>query len=211
MELDHALATTRAVRKRLDFDRPVPPGLIRECLELAVQAPTGSNRQGWQWVVVTDPKKKQKIGDLYRESWYAYSTSGRPNYAEGDPRRKQQPRVISSAQHLADRMGDVPVMVIPCHEGRVDGPGASNLAIAGVYGSILPAAWSFMLAARGRGLGTAWTTLHLKYEREVAELLGIPYDRYTQAALITVGYFTGQDFKPAERIPLDSIVHWEEW
>jgi nitroreductase len=211
MDLDHALATTRAVRKRLDFDRPVPNEVILECLELAVQAPTGSNRQGWQWVVVTEPAKKQKIGELYRESWYSYSSSGRPTYAEGDPRRLQQPRVISSAQLLADRMGEVPVMVIPCHEGRVDGPGASNLAIAGVYGSILPAAWSFMLAARGRGLGTAWTTLHLKYEREVAELLGIPYGQYTQAALITVGYFTGEDFKPAERIPLAPIVHWEGW
>jgi len=211
MDLDHALATTRAVRKRLDFDRPVPREVILECLELAVQAPTGSNRQGWQWVVVTDPEKKQRIGALYRESWYAYSTSGRPNYAEDDPRRKQQPRVISSAQYLADRMGDVPAMVIPCHEGRVDGPNASNLAIAGVYGSILPAAWSFMLAARGRGIGTTWTTLHLNYEREGAELLGIPYEKYPQAALITAGYFTGEGFKPAERMPLAPIVHWEAW
>jgi nitroreductase len=211
MDLDHALATTRAVRKRLDFDRPVPRELILECLELAVQAPTGSNRQGWQWVVVTDQDKKRRIGELYRESWYAYSAAGRPTYAEGDPRRLQQPRVISSAQLLADRMGEVPAMIIPCHEGRVDVPGASNLAIAGVYGSILPAAWSFMLAARGRGLGTAWTTLHLNYEREVAELLAIPYDKFTQAALITVGYFTGEDFKAAERIPLGSILHWEGW
>jgi nitroreductase len=211
MDLDHALATTRAVRRRLDFDRPVPREVILQCLELAIQAPTGSNRQGWQWVVVTDGAKKQRIGELYRESWYAYASSGRPNYPEGDPRREQQPRVVSSAQLLADRMGDVPAMVIPCHEGRVDGDGASNLAIAGVYGSILPAAWSFMLAARGRGLGTAWTTLHLKYEHEVAELLGIPYERVTQAALITVGYYTGEDFRAAERIPLDSIMHWEGW
>ena len=211
MDLDHALSTTRAVRKRLDFDRAVPRELITECLELAVQAPTGGNRQGWQWVVVTDAAKRRKIGELYRESWYAYAASGRPNYAEDDPRLRQQPRLISSAQLLADRMGEVPVMVIPCQEGRVDGPGATNQAIAGVYGSILPAAWSFMLAARGRGLGTAWTTLHLKYEREVSELLGIPYDRYTQAALITIGYFTGEDFKPAERIPLDPIVHWDAW
>lgn len=211
MDVEHALATTRAVRKRLDFERPVPRELLVECLEQAVQAPTGSNRQGWQWVFVTDPAKKHAIGDWYRESWYAYAAEGRPEYAENDPRRTQQPRVVSSAQYLADRMGQVPVMVIPCIEGRVDGPATSNLAIAGLYGSILPAAWSFMLAARARGLGTAWTTLHLKYEREVAELLGIPYQRITQAALITLGYFTGEDFKPAERIPLDSIVHWESW
>jgi len=211
MELEHVLSTTRAVRKRLDFDRPVPRELILECLEQAVQAPTGSNRQGWQWMIVTDPAKKKAIGDWYRDSWYVYSNLGRPNYDEGDPRRAQQPRVVVSAQYLADRMGEVPVMVIPCIEGRVDGPNTSNLAIAGLYGSILPAAWSFMLAARARGLGTAWTTLHLKYEREVAELLGIPYERVTQAALITLGYFTGEGFKPAERIPLDSIVHWDAW
>ena len=189
----------------------MPRQLLLECLAEAVQAPTGSNRQGWQWIFVTDVEKKLAIGEWYRESWYAYAAAGRAEYAEGDPRQAQQPRVISSAQYLADRMGEVPVMVIPCIEGRVDGPTTSNLAIAGLYGSILPAAWSFMLAARARGLGTAWTTLHLKYEREVAELLGIPFERVTQASLITLGYFTGADFKPAERIPLDSIAHWESW
>jgi nitroreductase len=211
MELEHVLSTTRTVRKRLDFDRPVPRELILDCLQQAVQAPTGSNRQGWQFVIVTDAAKKQAIGELYRSSWYDYNSSGRPTYAEDDPRHAQQPRVISSAQYLADRMGEVPAMVIPCIEGRVDGPGASNRAIAGLYGSILPAAWSFMLAARARGLGTAWTTLHLEHERETAEVLGIPYERITQAALITVGYFTGEDFKPAERIPLATIVHWDGW
>src|SRR5438552_18577072 len=108
-------------------------------------------------------------------------------------------------------MHEVPAMVILCIEGRVDRPGVTNLEIAGLYGSILPAAWSFMLAARARGLGTAWTTLHLRYEKEVAELLGIPYEQYTQAALITVGYFKGDEFKPAERIPMDTIVHWDTW
>ena len=102
-------------------------------------------------------------------------------------------------------------MVIPCHEGRVDGPGTTNAEIAGLYGSILPAAWSFSLAARARGVGTTWTTLHLRYEREVAGLLGIPYERVTQAALIVAGYFKGANFRPAERIPLEGIVHWEHW
>jgi nitroreductase len=208
-DLDHILATTRAVRRRLDFGRPVPRELILECLELAVQAPTGGNRQGWQWVIVTEPETKRQIGEWYRESWYAYSQS-RVDYPEEDLRFAQQPRVASSAQYLADRFGEVPVMVIPCHEGRVD-QGARNQNIAGLYGSILPGAWSFMLAARARGLGTALTTLHLKYEKEVAELIGIPYDRVTQAGLITVGYYTGEDFKPAERIPLDPIVHWDRW
>jgi nitroreductase len=211
MDLDHALSTTRVVRKRLDFERPVPREVIVECLELAVQAPTGGNRQNWHWVVVTDEEKKRAIGEWYRQSWYAYNAAGRPAYGEDDPRHAQQPRVISSARYLADRMGEVPAMVIPCYEGRVDVPGTNSAAIAGLYGSILPAAWSFMLAARARGLGTAWTTLHLVYEREVAHLLGIPYDAYTQAALITAGYYTGDDFKPAERIPLEPLDHWDEW
>jgi nitroreductase len=211
MDLHHALTTTRAVRKRLDLGREVPRELIHECLELAVQAPTGGNRQGWQWMVVTDPEKRRQIGEWYRDSWYKYAASGRPEYDPSDPRHAQLPRVVTSARYLADHMGEVPVMVIPCHEQRVDGRGVTNLEIAGLYGSILPAAWSFMLAARARGLGTAWTTLHLRYEKEVAGLLGIPYERYTQAALITVGYFTGEEFKPAERIPLDRIVHWDSW
>jgi nitroreductase len=210
-DLEHILSTTRAVRRRLDLERPVPREVILECLRLAVQAPTGGNRQGWQWVIVTDAEKKRRIGEWYRESWSEYSSAGRPTYAEDDPRRAQQARVVTSARYLADHMGEVPVMVIPCHMGRVDRPGTTNRDIAGLYGSILPAAWSFMLAARARGLGTAWTTLHLKYEAEVAELLGIPSEHCTQTALIAVGYYTGQDFRPAERIPLEQIVHWDGW
>jgi nitroreductase len=211
VEADHVLSTTRSVRKRMNLQRPVSREVILECLQIAVQAPTGGNRQGWQFMVVTDPQKKQRIGEWYRDSWDKYTASGRLDYAETDPRHAQLPRVVSSSNYLAEHMGEVPVMVIPCHRGRVDGPDASNQEIAGLYGSILPAAWSFMLAARARGLGGAWTTLHLRYEREVAELLGIPYEQYTQAALITVGYFTGADFKAAERIPLDQIVHWDTW
>jgi len=211
MDAQSVLTTTRSVRKRLDLQRPVPRELLLECLEVAVQAPTGSNSQGWQFVIVTDPDKKRVIGDLYRESWTAYAANRGPRYERDDPRRAQLPRVATSAQYLADHMHEVPALVIPCIEGRVDRPGVSNLEIAGLYGSILPAAWSFLLAARDRGLVGAWTTLHLKYEREVADLLGIPYESYTQAALLTIGFSTGGEFKPAERIPLESIVHWERW
>jgi nitroreductase len=208
MTPEELLTTTRSVRRRMDFDRPVPRSLIEDCLRIAVQAPTGGNRQGWQWMIVTEAEAKRRIGELYRESWYEYSKS-RPEYPEGDPRREQQPRVHTSAQHLADHMGEVPAMVIPCHAGRVEG--ATNQAIAGLYGSIIPAAWSFMLAARLHGLASAYTTLHLKYEREVADILGIPYDRYTQAALLTLGFAKTDGFRPAERIPLERVVHWERW
>lgn len=211
MDAQTVLTTTRSVRKRLDFDRPVPRELLLECLEVALQAPTGSNRQGWQFVIVTDKDGKKTIGDLYRRSWNAYVSSQGPRYEKDDPRHRQQPRVTESAQYLADRMHEVPAMLIPCIEGRVDRPGTSNLAIAGIYGSILPAAWSFMLAARDRGLASAWTTLHLKYEQEAAQALGIPYERYTQAAMIPVAYSVGDEYRPAERIPLEGIVHWEAW
>ena len=207
-EIDEVLSTTRAVRKRLDFDRPVERDVIEECLQLALQAPTGSNRQGWHFVVVTRPELKQEIARHYQASWAEYAKIP-ARYAEDDPRHRQFPRVVSSAQYLADRMGEVPLMLLACIHGRVEG--RPNQEMAGLYGSILPAAWSFMLAARARGIGTSWTTLHLAFEREVAEVLGIPYDKVTQAALIVGGYFTGEGFKPAERLPLDRVVHWDRW
>ena len=210
MTPDELLTTTRSVRRRLDLQRPVPDNLIEECIAIASHAPTGGNRQGWQWLIVTDPELRRFIADRYRESWYAYQASGRPTYEADDPRTAQQPRVVTSAQFLADHMHEVPTLVIPCIEGRVD-QGAPNMAIAGLYGSIVPAAWSFMLAARARGLGTSYTTLHLKYERDVADRLSIPYDRYTQAALLPVAYYTGDTFQAVERIPLERIIHRNTW
>jgi nitroreductase len=209
MTPEELLTTTRSVRRRLDLTRPVPPELITECVEIATQAPSGSNRQQWQWLIVTDVEKRRFVGECYRKSWYDYAAGSRPTFEPGDPRVERQERVRTSARYLADHMGEVPVLVLACIEGRVEGQG--NLAMAGLYGSILPAAWSFMLAARLRGLGSAYTTLHLAYEREVAELLDIPFDRFTQAALLPVAYYTGEAFQPAVRIPLEGIVHWEGW
>lgn len=209
MTPEELLTTTRSVRRRLDLTRPVPREFLLKCLAIAVQAPTGGNRQGWQWVFVTDAEKKKRIGELYREIWHEYNRN-RPQYPEGDPRREQLPRVQRSAQYLADHFGEVPAMVIPCFEGRPEGRGRQGLA--SLYGSIVPAAWSFMLAARLQGLVGTYTTLHLQKEQEVAELLGIDYDRYMQAALLVVGFpVGGDDFKPAERIPMDELVHWEQW
>jgi nitroreductase len=209
MTPEELLTTTRSVRRRLDLERPVPRELILDCIQIATQAPTGGNRQQWHWLIITDAVKRRFIGERYRESWYAYAAEGRPTYAEGDPRRGQLRGMVTSARYLADHMGDVPALVIACIEGRVDGQ--DNLTIAGLYGSIIPAVWSFMLAARLRGLGSVYTTLHIKYEREVAELLQIPFERITQAALLPVAYYSGDTFHPAERIPLERIVHWESW
>jgi nitroreductase len=213
---DELLSTTRSVRKRLDFTRPVEPEIIRECLALAMQAPTGGNGQRWRWIVVTDPEKRQAIGDYYRRSYaeYLQLPINRPEALEqlrarDSERAATQLRVKDSSDYLAEHMHEAPVLVIPCHMGRVDGKPSSLQA--GLWGSILPAAWSFMLALRARGLGSAWTTLHLTYEREVADLLGIPYEKATQTALLPVAYTLGTDFKPAPREPLDHVVGWDGW
>ncbi len=208
---DQLLTTTRSVRKRLDFSRPVEPEVLRECLEIATQAPTGSNSQGWHFVIVTDAEKRQALADLYRRSFYRYRSAGATNnpYADNPKRARTQERVANSADYLAEHFHEVPVHLIPCITGRLEG--LSSNRQASIWGSILPAVWSFMLAARARGLGTTWTTLHLAYEKDAAAVLGIPYDKITQAALIPVAYTTGTDFKPAPREPLDKILHWNAW
>lgn len=205
--VDKLLTTTRSVRKRLDLTRPVEREMIETCLEIAIQAPTGSNMQGWHFMVVTDVEKRAKIGALYKKAWEAYRARGGPAPSR-QPDIRQMVKVVRSSEHLAEHMGEVPVMVIPCIEGRVENEGVAMQA--SIYGSILPAAWSFMLALRARGLGSAWTTLHLLYEKEVAALLGIP-DTITQAALLPVAYYTGDDFHPAKRRPASEVTHWDQW
>jgi len=207
---DWLLTTTRSVRKRLDLKRPVERGVIERCLEIALQAPTGSNAQGWHFLVVTDPAKKKGLRDLYKKGFdlYLRNDAFRPKYDATDQRAAQQPKVESSATYLAEHLHEVPVLVIPCIEGRVEQGGV--LGQASIYGSILPATWSFMLALRARGLGSAWTTLHLLYEKEAAKILEIP-DHVTQAALLPVAYTTGGDFHVARRLPASQVTHWESW
>ncbi len=211
LSADELLSTTRAVRKRLDFDRPVEDSVIRECLEMAVQAPSGSNTQGWHFVVVTEKDKIEAISELYARAFAQYKDSpmyaGRVGAGMGEAREAQQARVANSADYLADNMHRSPALFIPCLGGRTDNPGA----MVGQAGSIIPAAWSFMLAARERGLGTCWTTLHLRYEEEAAEVLGIPYETVRQYALSPIAYTQGTDFKPATRVDMDSIVSWNSW
>ena len=202
-ETDRLLSTTRAVRRRLDLDRPVEPEIVIECLRLAVQAPTGSNAQGWRWLVITDPEKKAELARLYRESGLAYLRQAATT--EDDPQTR---RVYQGATELAEVLHRVPVMVIPCVERRVDD--APTIITATTYGSILPAAWSFLLALRARGLGSTWTTLHLAREKDAAELLGIP-ETVTQVALFPVAYTIGDEFKPAVRPPVEDIIFWDDW
>lgn len=212
---DTLLATTRSVRKRLDFSRPVEPELIDECLELAVQAPTGGNRQGWHFVVVTDAQQRQALGEIYRKGFAIYREEGAAESIRAQSkftrdRLETLKKVQTSAEYLAEHMHEAPVLLVPCLWGRVEALSLKDQA--GAWGSILPAVWSFMLAARARGLGTCWTTVHLHYEQEAAELLAIPFARVTQAALIPVAHtLGGTDFKPAPRVPLESIVHRDKW
>jgi nitroreductase len=210
LSVDELLTTTRSVRKRLDFDKPVSRDVLMECLDLALQAPTGSNAQGWQWVFVGDADKKKAIADIYLEHARPYLTAPKPAYAEGDTRGERMPKVVDSAMYLAEHMHEVPVLMIPCLAGREN---SSQLGGVSFWASLFPAVWSFCLALRARGLGSCWTTLHLlgDGERRAADILGIPYEKYSQGGLFPIAYTKGTDFKPAKRLPAETLTHWNAW
>jgi nitroreductase len=200
---EQLLTTTRAVRRRLDVDRPVDAETIRHCLSIATQAPTSVNQQNWHFVVVTDATVRAGVAEWYRRAWQDYSSTPLDEDPPGEASG------AASSRHLARIMPRVPVLLIPCIEGRPEGQASGELAA--LYGSVVQASWSFQLAARAHGLGSVFTTYHLDYEREVAELLGIPYEAVTQVALLPVAHTTGTDFRPARRRPLDDVVHWDGW
>jgi nitroreductase len=213
LSIDELLTTTRAVRKRLDLARPVEADVLRECLALAVQAPTPGGIQSWHFVVVTEPSQRTALATLYQEGARA---SGQEDMlqqliasAADDAEAARMKAMADVPRYLNEHLHEVPVHVIPCIEGRPDN--LSAVEQAAHWGGIWPATWSFMLAARSRGLGTVLTTLHLAFEREAAEVLGIPYDRVMQVGLIPVAYTVGTTFKPAARKPLDSVLHWNRW
>jgi nitroreductase len=205
---DHLLRTTRSVRKRLDLTRPVDRKTIEEAIDIAIQAPTGSNVQGWHFLVVTDAEKKKEIANLYRRGADQYRAMPRREYAADDPRRAQGERISASGAHLYARLHEVPAIVFVGIDGRVESQ--PPVAQAATYGSVIPAAWSFMLALRARGVGAAWTTLALIHERELAKLLGIP-SSVTLAVMLPIGYYTGDDFKPAKRLPARERTYWNTW
>jgi nitroreductase len=218
--VDHLLTTTRAVRKRLDLPRPVEPEVIERCIEIALQAPTGSNLQGWHFIVVTDSAKRAALADLYRQGHIAYYQMQQeqpPQYMPHDLRALQRPRVAASSLYLREHLHQVPVHIIPCIKARMEEvPHLAALAQyeslyhASIYGSIFPAIWSLMLALRARGLGSSLTTLHLLYERQAGALLGIP-EQVIQVALLPVAYCKGTDFKPATRLPARELTSWNGW
>lgn len=210
LSTDEMLLTTRAVRKRLDYDRPVPESLLRECARFAVQAPTSSNHQAWHFVFVTERPKVEALAAIYRRA----SELNRARFMDNSKARAatdavwggQLARMIEAGVHLVENLHRVPAMLIPCAAGRSEEP---RDVVEGA-GSVVQAAWSFMLAGRERGLGTCWTTVHLVFEQEAAEVLGIPYEEVRQYALIPVAYTLGTDFKPAAR-DLDSVLSFNAW
>ncbi|HWC67923.1 MAG TPA: nitroreductase family protein [Acidimicrobiales bacterium] len=205
-QTDELLTTTRAVRKRLDFSRPVAHELLLECVRIASQAPSGGAMQITRWVFVEDAAKRVALADLYRRAYQPYIAEQKRTIAASGHRVMD--KIVSSSDYLAEHLHEVPVHLVPCALGRPEG--AIQGSVAGFYGSILPAVWSFMLAARSRGLGTAWTTLHLAYEKEAAELLEIP-STVTQVALVPVAYYTGEGFRPGSRRPAEEIAYLNAW
>ena len=198
--VDLVLGTTRSVRRKLDFDRPVEPELIEACIALATQAPTGRNAQGWRFLVITEAEKKRAVAELYRRAFAHYRALRAAEPAAEPPR--------PSYQLLAERMHEMPVLILVCVEGRPE-----TLSVAqqvAFYGSVLPAAWSLMLALRARGLGSTWTTLHLLHEEEAARVLGIPQG-VTQTVLLPVGYLRDAVLRPAQRLGPAEVTYWNEW
>lgn len=208
LSAEEVLTTTRAVRRRLDLDRPVERAVVETCLHIAFQAPNGSNRQTWGWVVVDDPSTRREMAAIYKAALHDFV--GRPRTADDPlpPDTLEQRRMAASVMHLTDRMADVPVLLVPTFNGRVEGEGIFWQASR--WGSILPGVWSLMLALRLHGLGSAWTTLHLLRESEMAQLLGIP-DTETQAGMFPIAYTLGTDFKAADRSRSEAQVRWNRW
>jgi nitroreductase len=208
-QADKLLTTTRAVRKRQDLSRPVPREVVLECIQLACQAPAGGNIQRWRWVVVDDPDLKESVAGVYRRAFDPYMDVQRQAVEKVGRTDRSTMNIIDSSTYLAQHLHEVPVLVIPCMLDRVPANARQGL-MAGYYGSILPAVWSFSLALRSRGLGSAWTTLHLEYEDEVADLLGIPHT-VSQVALLPVAYTIGDEFKPGTRRDAAEVTYWNGW
>jgi nitroreductase len=209
LSVDEVLTTTRAVRKRLDVSRPVPRALLEECLELALQAPNGSNRNQWRWIIVDDPAIIAKLAAEYRTAMgvlWEGQQQGQPSVTAGVPR---EDKLLESAFALAEKLDKVPAMLIPLMPGRPDGKGVTEQAV--MWGSIIQAVWSFFLALRERGLGSVWATVATRREKEIAELLGIPFDAYTQVGLFPVAYTLGTDFRPAWRKPVSEVLTYNRF
>jgi nitroreductase len=209
---EELLTTTRAVRRRLDFSRPVDHDVLRACVAMALQAPSGSNKWPAQFVIVTEEQRRRELGDAYRDAYAAYQASSGyiGKVDKGDAQRNaQQQRTARSADHLAENIHRAPAIVLACALGRADG--LPTFRAINLAASVHPAMWSFMLAARLHGLGTCWTGVSLNDEQRTAQIVGIPHDKVTICAISPVAYTEGTDFRPALRPDPDEVIHWQTW
>lgn len=213
LSADEVLSTTRSVRRRLNVEKEVGEAVLRDCMALALQAPTGSLRQDWHFVISNDRDQCREVGLIYQQVWTSLVTDDYLNssasFQGGVKDQQSWLNMMGSARHLAEVFPEVPAIFVPCITGRLDGADAGTQALK--WGSVIQAAWSFMLAARNRGLGTCWTTVHLQRESDVAEVLGIPFSEIQQVALSPVAYTVGTDFKPGRRKPDSAFVHFNGW
>lgn len=203
LSVDEVLTTTRAVRKRLDVTRPVSRELLEECLEVALQAPNGSNRNTWRWIIVDDPAMIAKLADEYKAAMGLLNDGSMPTPNPIGTSERDQ-RVLDSAYALVEKLDKMPAVLIPLMPGRPDG--TDTVTQASMWGSIVQAVWSFMLALRERGLGSIWATVTSRREKEIAELLGIPFDEYTQVGFFPIAYTEGTEFKKAWRKPVSEVL-----
>lgn len=208
LSVDEVLTTTRAVRKRLDVTRPVSRELIEECLEIALQAPNGSNRNTWRWIVVDDRDTIRKLADEYKAAMGLLNDGSMPTENPLGTSDRDA-KVLASAYALVEKLPNMPAVLIPLMPGRPDGKDV--VAQASMWGSIVQAVWSFMLALRERGLGSIWATVTTRREREIAELLGIPYEEYTQVGFFPIAYTEGTDFKKAWRKPVSEVLSYNRF
>ena len=209
LSVDEVLSTTRAVRKRLDVSRPVPRALLEECLALALQAPNGANRNEWRWIIVDDPETMAKLAREYRAAMGVLWDGQRQGDAPVTAGVPHEDRLMDSAFSLAEKLDKMPAILIPLMPGRPDGKSVPEQAP--MWGSIIQAVWSFFLALRVRGLGSVWTTVASRREKEIADLLGIPFDEFTQVGLFPIAYTMGTDFKPAWRRPVAEVLTYNKF
>jgi nitroreductase len=207
---DQLLTTTRCVRRRLDLGRPVERSVVEDCLRLAFQAPSGGNSQGWSWVLVDDADTKKRMGEIYRAGLTEHHgrTPGPSEVADPFPPIVND-ALRASVRHLTANIESAPVLLVPTIYSRFGRE--TTFQQAYTWASILPAVWNFMLALRAHGMGSAWAAVHLYREREMAELLGIPYPTHTQAGLFPLGYTIGTSFSPGDRTASEKRVFWNRW
>ncbi|MET7397328.1 nitroreductase family protein [Dactylosporangium sp. NPDC005572] len=217
-DIDEVLTTTRAVRNRMDFERPVSRAVVEECLRLAQQAPMGSNLEDWRIVAVDDPALKRRLAELYTEVWHqtvegplasgeaATTTRLSPSVRPDPVTQARQTRVLKAVKYLVDHLEQVPVLVVLCSTKPIPQHPVGGTA-SGYYGSIFPFAWSFQLALRSRGLGSVMATALAHKAGRVQAALGLP-DDWRPITLLPVAYTKGLDFRPAARADLSDVAFW---